>query len=110
MTRASGLGFSDDRHAGWLNFSHDDDHGLDTIQLHLKGGRGLISDDLRRFVDGPKGPASFGNDGSVSLYVTRMKADASADWEDVEFFDADRGWTMTHVPASQIEEVSLTRR
>ena len=82
------------------------------LVVTLKSGRQLMCADARSFDFAPLGPCLLGPDGSVALYVTDERQDATKPWNLRKPYEAENmpgGYEMTYVPAAEIARVAITR-
>ena len=64
-----------------------------------------VRSDLIRFQDLPHGPCVFGEDGSVSIFVTGMQDAPLEPWEDVDPTELEGHTCMTYFPTQRVKEI-----
>lgn len=85
-------------------------NGANRIVVHLKNGQQLMCAETYYFNKAPFGPYLLGEDGSVAMYVTDVRADGNAEWVELTPYDperADFGYELTSIPADQIKFVDI---
>lgn len=106
--RKADVSWSDDTPTAWQSITVcNSKHFVSQISVQLEDGSWLRCIDTRRFEDSPFGPATFGSNGDVAIYVTDEE---SATGEDVDIGNVDEpywGPRLTYIPASRIRRVAL---
>ena len=102
VTRVSG---EDGLPTVWQSVSQDMRFDISELTVRLKSGRILHCSRVHDFRDRPHGPALFGEDGSVAIYVTEV-TDATGEehpWDPEAAGDPQ----LTIVPSDQVEEIDI---
>jgi hypothetical protein len=64
-----------------------------------------VSSELGQFEDRAHGPCVFGDDGSVSMFVTGMQDAPGESWDDIDPSEMEGSTCMTYYPAQRIKEI-----
>jgi len=64
-----------------------------------------VRSNLIRLQDHPQGPCVFGDDGSVSMFVTGMQDAPNEPWDEVDPTETEGFTCMTYFPTQRIKEI-----
>jgi hypothetical protein len=101
---------SNDLPTAWLSISHDQQHYFTQIAVILDDGSCLSCDDLAQFSNSPNGPAVFGTDGDLALYVTQIKKVSGDLSEQTSVIDNYHGDRMTYIPSNKIARITFRKK
>jgi hypothetical protein len=107
-------------HLWTLKISNSDGHSTafdsircsqsaETTQLVVRktDGQMVMCDDLNKYEKVKFGPCIYGEDGSIALYITNYRNSQNDEWEDIEPFDENWGYTISYIPAIQVAEIKV---
>lgn len=101
---------SNDLPTAWLSISHDQEHYFTQVAVTLEDGSCLSCEDLNQFTRSPNGPAVFGTDGDLALYVTHIKKTSGGSAEQTSVIDSYHGDRMTYIPADKIARMTFRKK
>ncbi|MEQ8747343.1 hypothetical protein [Pyruvatibacter sp.] len=107
LLRAGNVSYSDGNHSAWDQVRVSMSARPTQLIVRKTSGKQLMCDDLKTWEYFPFGPCIYGEDGSIALYVTNVRQDATLDWFDIEPLDEGAGVAMTYIPADQISEIEV---
>lgn len=100
----SGVNPSDRHRSAWDSVRLRSGFAPRHFMLVLDDGSRVMSD-LTRFYAFKDGPALFGADGSVAMFVTSRQDAAGEKWEDAELTDSEGFNCMSYFPEKRIKEM-----
>ena len=101
---------SNDLPTAWLSISHDQEHYFTQLAVILDNGSCLSCDDLVQFANSPNGPAIFGTDGDLALYVTHIKKASGDLSQQTSIIDEYHGDRMTYIPSDKIARITFRKK
>lgn len=101
---------SNDLPTAWLSISHDQEHYFTQLAVILDDGSCLSCDDLVQFANSPNGPAIFGTDGDLALYVTHIKKAPGDLSQQTSIIDEYHGDRMTYIPSDKIARITFRKK
>lgn len=103
------ISYSDGRLTAFDDIRTSTDRLVTQLTVHQTNGDVLRCGILHNFKDEPSGPCSFGEDGSVALYVTEFKKNGQTAFKSVQPKSVDTYWgsKMTYVPAGKVEKIAV---
>jgi len=100
----------DDYPTAWLTITHDQTHYYTQISVLLEDGTWLECRQLAEFKNAPLGPAVFGPDGDVGLYITHIKKVGDEAKELNTTVDGHYGMRMTYIPKERIARINVRKK
>lgn len=104
------ISISNGSSSAWDHMRHRADLGPTRIVVRKKDGSSLMCDNVWDFRKEPTGPCIYGNDGSISLFVTAYRKSVSDKWNDIDPRNKSYGSAMTFVSASEISEIEIRNK
>ncbi len=77
------------------------------LVVRTSDGPDLMCDHLSKFSDAPHGPCLYGQDGSVSLYVTHIRSEETNGWLEANWTETELGQQLTYVPRSNVTFIEI---
>ncbi|CDO60818.1 hypothetical protein BN1012_Phect2605 [Candidatus Phaeomarinobacter ectocarpi] len=105
--RAGDISYSDGHVSAWDCVRVSTSARPTQLVVRKTSGKQLMCDNLEAWEKFPFGPSIYGEDGSIALYVTGVRQDATVDWLEIEPLDDSAGASMTYIPADQISEIEV---
>ncbi len=102
--------YSNDLPSAWLAISHDQEHYFSQLAVILDDGSCLSCEDLVQFAHSPNGPAVFGTDGDLALYVTHITKTSGELSEQRSVTDPYHGDRMTYIPSDKIARITFRKK
>lgn len=110
LLRDGNISFSDGTQTAWDAIRASTTARPQQLIVRKTDGSQLMCHYLWQFENKPFGPCGFGEDGSVSMYVTCARSSASEEWVDTNYDDPEFeefGTALTYIPANQIAEIEV---
>lgn len=96
--------------SAWASMiARSDLKGPNLLVVYLNDGSAMMCSNLRDFNDAPMGPCLFGEDGSISLYVTDYCTADKKTWKSAAAKLDGGDYLMTVIPEKQIKYVEVQR-
>lgn len=110
VLRAGNVSFSDGTQTAWDAIRVSTVLRPTQLTVRKTNGKQLMCDNLHIYADKPFGPCSYGEDGSISMYVTAVRASSEDDWQDIDPVIEEYGVALTYIPANQISEIEVCHK
>lgn len=109
LLRFAHVSYSDGMGTAWDKVRTDTKTYTTQLFVKSKGGDVMLCEDLSNFIEHPFGPCQYGEDGSISMYVTAIKLSGESKFSDKNPNAPDEHWgsKITYIPADQIAEISV---
>ncbi len=107
LLRVTNVSFSDGSLTAWDQMRTSTTDRPTQIIVRKTDGSAVMCDYLKTYEHLPHGPCCYGQDGSVSLYITHFRAPDGDKWDKADVKDEFYGVALTYIPASQITEIEL---
>ena len=107
--RKFGINF-EDHPTAWLTMTHDQAHYFSQISVLLDNGTWLECRHLPNFEHAPLGPAVFGPEGDVGIYITHTISAKGETKELKTTSDEHYGFRMTYIPKDRIARINVRKK
>ena len=102
LLRVANISYSDGKSSAWDSMRVSTNDRPTQLIIRVQNGPALMCDYLKDFEAFPHGPCLFGEDGSVSLYVTHIRPAGADEWILATWTKTELGHQITYVPSSNV--------